>query len=144
MHNPLDTAVFDIITLNPTDGSAGANKTIAVPANSRIQPVSVQFLFTADANVANRRIFIEGFDGFDPVGRTIVNKNVTAGQAIQFYCSLGITSVDDVTSNATIYQQLAEEIYLRVGDSFVIGAINIQVGDVISDIAFRYKQWVEE
>lgn len=142
--HPLDINVFDIVTLEPPDPAAGAGYTFGVPANSRVQIIGVSFTLTTDANAANRLPYCEGYDGALTFLGSSFNSPVVANSVVRAHFSIhgGGQQASGTYNFAMI--ALADHLYLRINDTLRINVVSIQAGDTITDIAIRYKQWVQE
>lgn len=142
--NPLDTSVFDVITLSPADPAAGANFTLSVNANARWQILSLQFTIAYNATGANRRVEVHGFDGTDIIQKQAPLNFGTASITVEYDCNIGTGSAYQEASVLSESFPLAGDLYLNIGDSIRITVFNIQATDQISDIRVRVKQWITE
>lgn len=142
--NPIDTAVFDVLTIAPTDPAVGANFSQALNLNSRWQIIYVEFILATDVNAANRLIKVHGNDGTDDIYLTGPNVPLTANLTARYFCNTGAGDADDLGAGSRLAVPLNTNFYLNQADTFRITIDSIQVGDQISDIRIRVKQWIVE
>lgn len=144
INNPIDTAIFDILTIAPVNPAAGASLSIAVNLNARWQLISVEFVLVTDANAADRLITIEGDDGTDEFYGSAPTGPQTASQNIRYRGNTGIGQPFQMGTAGRIGFPLNTNFFLNTGDTLDILIGGIQVADQISDIVFRVKQWIVE
>ncbi len=142
--NPLNTNVFDVITLGPANPAAGANFTLSVNANSRWRIIGLDFTVQTDGTAANRIVEVHGFDGTDIIQVTRSLNLHTASLTIDYNANTGTGQAHEGGSIIDIQMPLNNDLYLNIGDSIRITVINIQTGDQISDIRVRVQQWITE
>lgn len=133
-----------IIIANP---AAASSVMYTVPDNNTIQVVGLRFLFTTDANVADRRV---GVHCYQDVGTGFVQASIppivqTASLAYLYYVSCGVAPVDasgDV--NPFVCFPLACGIQLQAGEQLHIVSASMQAADQLSGICMRYYGWKED
>jgi hypothetical protein len=142
--NPFNSNVFDVVTLNPANPGAGANLAYNCPDNCRLEILSCNFLFTADANVANRYITLSCTDATAIWGVSRSQVPHTAGLSWNYFFETGLIDEIDLSAGSILIEPLAYQVFLDVGTFFTLNVTNIQVGDALSGIYLRVKRWVRE
>lgn len=141
-HNPIDSRVFQVVTASPADPAAGADFSWSVPANSRVEIISVVFEIVADGTAANRQAQVNGNDGTYDFQFSVAPGVQTAGETIEYQFAID----NDPTDLSGAYQlmtcKLAEHMILDPGDSFDSSILNLQAADQIQNIVIRFRQWV--
>jgi len=123
------------------DPAAGAEATIPVPAAPNVEPQIITFTFAADANAANRVIYIALSTGGTEQPISLIDAPVTANQTLRVVAH----------NNAPL--QLQTPVYainmalpkFRIQDTtadLLIKVENIQVGDQISDVFLHSRLWL--
>lgn len=142
--NALGPDPVAIITLAPADPAAGANLSLTVNANARWQLLFIGFLLTTDVNAATRLINMHGFDGTDIIYNAMPSATQTASLNIRYHFNTGIGRSTTGGSSANQIISINADFLLNLGDSIRTTITNIQVGDQISDVRVRVKQWISE
>ena len=140
MHN-LNTCVFSLESLAVANPGAGNNLTIAPSTAIRIELISLSFLLTCDANAANRLVTLTLSNGSIIVPFSATPGFQTANEAITYYFSQGMVNSDASASIQSIFAPLPRHLYFDPGDSLITDIFNIQVGDAITNVVYRFKYW---
>lgn len=139
--NPVDSAVFDLVTAIIANPAAGDNLTYAVPANARIEIIYLGFILATDANAANRYPTILGAT---PTLNQTMAAAATAQVASKTYgwsFVAGLPAEVDLSAANIVVVPMSTRLILEPGDSLESYLVNIQAGDAITSIITRYKQW---
>lgn len=129
-----------LLTDRPDDPPIGVNLNWISPQNTRILVHSVTLTVTTNANVANRRVTIQGAHGSVPFTQAPAPGHQVATETINYFfapCILGIDESDDLS---TMWAPISEHLYLEPGHSLETAIINLDGGDQLSDIKIRYYQ----
>lgn len=140
--NPMHAAVYDLATVAPANPGANTQLDWACPDNARVHILQLTYLFTTDANAANRNHIIEAVSGGvnQPVAASTVNH--TASLAWRITYPMGLPAEVDLTASTYLLIPFPTGIILEPGDSIETNIQNMQAGDAITAIVIRYKQWV--
>ena len=139
--NPVHENTFQIVTTDVTDPAAGANFDYDVPDNARIEPIALRFSFAADANAANRYPMLIALV---PTSQLLIGASdaaITANETIAIHFVTGLANNIDLTGDNLLVVASSDQMFLNPGDSLQSAILNIQAGDQISNIRFRYKLW---
>ncbi len=142
--NALGPNPFDIITVAPANPAAGANLAVNVNLNARWQLLFIGFRLVTDANAATRIINMHGFDGTDIIYNAMPSATQIASINNQYHFNAGIGRSTTGGSSANQLIPINSDFILKIGESVRTTIANIQVGDQISDVRIRVKQWIQE
>lgn len=122
--------------------AAAADFTESVPSGKVMRLRALEFLFTTDANAADRIVQILITTSAGPFYRYISPNAHAASLAKQYTCcpqTVGAATSDD---NDLIIP-IGDEIYVRNGGSVASSVTNMQVGDQLSSIRLYWeKMWI--
>lgn len=140
--NPHNEAEFDIVSVDIVTPPSSAGYTFNCPVNARIQIIGCSFGYAANANAANRLPTVYAQTPTYPAQGTQAPAFITANQSriVHFDCS-GSPGTDSSAAQRMTCP-LADYLYLRPGDSFVIEIRQADAGDTLENITIRYKQWI--
>lgn len=144
LHSSIDARVFDLAVTKPSNPSAGAALEWDIPANARLEILSVDFLYEADANAADRLLQVWTVTAGQGEQHAVAKGNQTANEDCTYHFSVGIAGEDDIGVHEIQSAALPTNMLVQAGDQIRIIAWNIQAGDQISAIVIRYKRWITE
>jgi hypothetical protein len=124
------------------DPAAGAEYTFTLPGNVMWRLHSVRCLFTADANVANRELYLQHTDGTDELWNSITATPIRANEAYVVNWVQG--SAASLQSSSDLQIPMPVDIVSRFGYKFSINVNAVQVGDQISDVVFSHEELIHE
>jgi len=75
------------IVLSPANPAAGADLNYGIPNNFLLEIISIRFLFTADATVANRQVLLQITDGTTPIFSFATSYDSSASTTFIYYFS---------------------------------------------------------
>ncbi len=136
----LDRNTAGLVTHIEPNPPAGNNLRWESPEDTRILIHSIFLHLETDANVANRRITIQGTHGSTPFSQAPAPGHQVASETINYRfapCILGIDESDDLSY---MWAPISEHLYLERAHSLETNIINIQATDQISEVAIRYYQ----
>jgi len=141
IRSPVDLNVYNIDVTAVTDPAAGAEKNLGGLENRLLEYVSITFKFTADANAANRLIYIEHLVGANALIIGSPPSYVTANEVWLFICNI---SQPPIFLAALDHMPIALPSYpfIKENDGLWIRVDNIQVADQIEDIVIARKIWI--
>jgi len=131
-----------LLVLTPVNPVAGADFQVTQPIRTRWRVMSVKFVFTASAGVADRIMNLQ----FIAAGMIVVEMNaravITASEVwtvTYMYSGVYVPT----TGGRVVTGGMPEN--MLVNDSMVITSRvgNIQAGDQISDVAILVEEWME-
>ena len=135
------TNIFSLESLAVANPGAGNNLSISPNPALRIEITALSFLLTADANAANRLVTLTLSDGAVVTPISASPGFQTANEAITYYFSTGMINSDASASIQSIFTSLPKNLFLDPGDSVISDILNIQVGDAITNVTYRFKFW---
>lgn len=143
IHSPFDPGSFDFKWDTIASPVAGADLSIVTPVNARSELVALSFLYTCDANVANRFIRVYAVHG----GRAIViggaELALTANQVRHILVGpFGFSSVAD-GGDTIVIGTVPFPLFLE-GGLLRTWVQNIQATDTITVVEFAFKTWTFE
>lgn len=140
--NPVNSNVFDLVTTIIPDPGAGNDIAWPCPANSRVEFIYLGFIFTTNANVADRYISILGATPTlnQTMGSSSIAQPATNTWGRAFVASL--SQEVDLSAVNIVVTPISPFLTLEPGDSLETMVHNIQAGDTIASIITRYRQWV--
>jgi len=140
-HNPVDTAVFDLVTTIIPNPAAGADLSWPVPVNSRIEIIYLGFIFASDANAANRFPTILG--ATPTLNQTMAASTVAqaASKTYGWAFVAGLPETANLAAANVVVVPMSPKLILEPGDALETYIIGMQAGDAITSIITRYKQW---
>lgn len=140
--NPIHSDVFDLVTTIIPDPGLGAQFSIAVPTNSRVQIDYIGFLLNTSAVAADRFPTILGVT--PTLSQTLGASSIAqaANPTYGWAFVAGLPETQDLSANNIVVVPMSPNLILEPGDTLESMVINLQGGDLISSIITRYKQWV--
>lgn len=140
--NPIHAQTFDLVTVIGVDPGAGNDFSYPVPANSRIEAIYIGFIFSTDANAANRYTIISGATPTlnQQMGASAIAQ--TAGLTWGQGHVAGLPQEVDLSAQNITLTPMSPNLILEPGDALEANILNIQAGDAIASIIIRYKQWI--
>lgn len=142
---PIPAQLGYVEPLQVTAPGAGNEFTITRPSQERFRILSLHYLFTADANVANRRPGLRIHNKADTYDLTRLHTDyVTAGQAFHYlWLPDGAPKSFTTPPEDWIYLRLP---FIEFNDSLRIGSntIGIQVGDAYTQISLIIVAWQDQ
>lgn len=134
--------VGDIRSIQIANPAAGAEFTYTVPAGLRLKVLGLAFLFTSDANVANRQIQILVTDPIGGLSISACTQAVqAAGQLYNYYFAPGNRDMAAAVSDI-ITVPLSETMILKPGDVLDSFTVNGQAGDTFTDIYLLVEAFI--
>lgn len=136
----MDRYYVGLVTRDLDDPAAGADLSWRSPEDTRLLLHSVFLTLTTDANVANRRVTVQGCHGSTAFTQAPAPGHQVASETIYYRfapCILGIDESDDLSY---MWAPISEHLYLEPDHYLQTNVINIQAGDQISDVTIRYYQ----
>lgn len=139
--NPVDHAVFDLVTAIVTNPGAGNQLSYSVPANARIEIIYLGFIFQTSAAVADRYATVLGATPTldQTMGATDVAQ--VASKTYGYAFVAGLPESVDLSAANVIVAPLAPSLLLEPGDSLESYVFNIDGSDSITSIITRFRQW---
>lgn len=129
--------------LDGTNPAAASEISEAVPTNARWKLKGLRFQLVADANVADRRVFLIIDDGATPALHVFVSQTVqTAGLTRQYY--FAPYNYQPTAQGSEIYVPIVEEIILFQGFRIRTSTTNLQAGDDYAAPTLLVEEWIEE
>jgi len=140
--NPVNTETFQFVTLIGTNPAAGANYALACPANARIQPTYLGFIFTSSAAAANRyhTITVKTGSLYQTHGATATAQVASKTYGIAWVA--GLANQVDLTAENILVLPMSDQMIIGPDDSLSTWVENIQAADSITSIICRYKLWI--
>jgi hypothetical protein len=119
---------------------SGGGFTFPITGAAEVEVMSLAFLFTASAGVANRSPSLDILDPLGAiVGRFVIDLTITASNASQ------VTFAEDLqpygANNSASMGTPIPKLRLYSGMSLAGSAVNIAAGDQLSAIRLFVKQW---
>lgn len=141
--NPGDLSVFVTAVGSEVSPVAGAELTIPAIANYRSELINLSFLFTADANAADRKLYIEHHHD-SVVNRIAYLKiKITANEVKHVVCNQ--SAEDDIGNEVdTFHMCVPHYPFIFEGDTLVVRVTNIQATDAITVVKRAWKLWIYE
>jgi len=136
----LDRTEVALVTATPDDPLAGANLHFLIQEDTRVLIHSIIFLFTTDANVATRRVAIQGWVGSTPFVQAAAPGDQAANAIITYHYAPCVLGIDGTTAHDKQWATISEHLYLDRGHAIATDITNMQVGDQISAVHIRYYQ----
>ena len=141
MSNPLDTPNPALEFYAISDPAAGTSFAIQPPNNTRGKLALLRFLFSADANPANRIITLKWSDGANSIQIHPYSAVITASQTATVVC----TSVPPFETTGAPNQQwlpVSDMLYwISNRHTLLVSAENLQVGDQFYTIRALWNCW---
>lgn len=141
--NPGNITVFVTSVGSETNPAAGAEKSIPATLNMRSELINLSFQFAADANAADREIYIQH------THNSVVNRlgslqvALTANQTFHIICNQG-PHAPNTRNVVSLHLPIPSYPFIFEGDTIDIKVTNIQVGDAITVIKRAWKLWIYE
>lgn len=121
--------------------TAGNDFSISVPTRTHWELISCHIKFTTDANVADRVFRLEA----GPFGQedfaAIMNTKLTASTVYNMWFGRGFGYFNNTFNNGYLTSGWPAGLILGGGEQFRTVIVNIQAGDQINNIRFRFQQW---
>ena len=113
-----------------------------VPDKTIVELVTVNFLFTTAAVVADRFVQLEGFNGVQSFSISPAMSLQPASLVWYYFFAKGSEPFDN-TANGRLFSPLTSPLFLVSGEQMKIHVISMQAGDALTSCAIRYFAWQE-
>lgn len=141
IRNPLDINTYSIELEEISDPAAGAELLHTPPAGRILSLAQLDFQFAADANVANRLIYIDYRWALRNYRLGAITVNIVASETWHVICHKDVPF--NTANNVQDYYIPLPDIQLFNDNAeLVIRVTNIQATDQISDIHAIWKYWM--
>jgi len=140
--NPVNSAIFDLVTTIIPDPGLGNPISWACPANARIEILYLGFILATDANAANRIVYVGATT--PALGQIMGASSIaqTAGLTRGYSFVAGLPQEVDLSAHGFILCPMSPNLILEPGDDFDTDVFNIQATDNLASIITRYRQWI--
>ncbi len=137
----LDTTRFQPLDQVFSDFAGNSGAAFSPLQAVRWELVSVHLIFTADATVVNRIIWIQYLTSGVEFAFAFHPTVHTATQAKAYAGVQGVASLSSTDMNRSVFT-LPSNLILGPNDSILIGAANGVAGDTATVVRIKYRQWL--
>lgn len=144
------TERYDLVTVTGVAPGAGNPFTWNVPDNRVLHIIAVYFRLVTSVVVADRWPFVQILTGgVADIGHVPVMAPQPASLALSYYMTSGIVPVDMhaagvVPAVPICISSLGCYTEIKSGEQLRIGMFNIDAGDSLTHVRFRYREWEED
>lgn len=130
----------NIRSITGTNPAAGSEISETVPTNAYWLIHSFHYIFTADANVANRQLILQITDGATVIHRALGHPTATAGN--QYRVSFGTMGMQTYSAGSASQGVLPVDILLKPGYVISTSTSSMQVGDDYGAPQLLVEEWI--
>lgn len=135
---PLEQGQLESVDI--TDPAAGVGWEFLLPNNFRYKIDSIQFVFTADANAANRRLQISVSE-VGGIQREICFSEIIAANAVDKHTLIAGNNLPVQTAPNLKYWAWPPDLIVKGNTLIEVAFSGIQVGDQFTDLNIGLRKW---